>query len=65
MCDVLGVSKSGYYVWKKRPKSQQKIRKEKLTPKLNMNTLILEKIMGVPRLLKNLIKKALKSLKKQ
>jgi hypothetical protein len=27
--------------------------------------LILEKIMGVPRLLKNLIKKALKSLKKQ
>lgn len=33
MCQVLGVTKSGYYAWK-REKSQQKIRKEILTAKV-------------------------------
>jgi putative transposase len=31
MCQVLGVSKSGYYAWLKRPKSNQKEKKEQLT----------------------------------
>lgn len=31
MCQVLGVSKSGYYHWRKREKSNQPLRREELT----------------------------------
>ncbi|WP_254660230.1 MULTISPECIES: IS3 family transposase [Lysinibacillus] len=34
MCEVLGVSRSGYYEWLNRPKSNQKERKEKLTSQI-------------------------------
>jgi transposase InsO family protein len=34
MCEVLGVSTSGYYAWQKRPVSQQRQRREQLTGKV-------------------------------
>lgn len=60
MCDVLGVSKSGYYVWKKRPKSQQKIRKEKLTAQIKHEYLDSRKNYGSPKITKKLNKKGIK-----
>nr|WP_273848256.1 IS3 family transposase [Halalkalibacter alkalisediminis] len=60
MCDVLGVSKSGYYEWKKRPKSQQKIRKEKLTAQIKREYLDSRKNYGSPKITQQLNKKGMK-----
>jgi transposase InsO family protein len=60
MCEVLGVSKSGYYVWQKRPKSQQKIRKEKLTAQIKHEYLDSRKNYGSPKITKKLNKKGIK-----
>jgi transposase InsO family protein len=60
MCDVLGVSKSGYYEWKKRPKSQQKIRKERLTAQIKHGYFDSRKNYGSPKITKKLNKKGIK-----
>ncbi|WP_062052414.1 IS3 family transposase [Bacillus sp. JCM 19034] len=52
MCDVLSVSKRGYYDWKKRSKSKQKIRKEKLTAQIKREYLESRKTYGSPKITK-------------
>lgn len=60
MCQVLGVAKSGYYAWKKREKSQQKIRKEKLTAKIKRTYLESRCVYGSPKITKVLNGKGIK-----
>lgn len=54
MCEVLGVSKSGYYAWRNRPKSKQKERKEKLTAQIKRIHLESRKNYGSPKITKQL-----------
>lgn len=52
MCEVLGVSKSGYYAWLNRPKSEQKKRRERLTARIKRIYLESRKIYGSPKITK-------------
>lgn len=54
MCEILGVSKSGYYAWLKRPKSEQKKRKEKLVGQIKRVHLESRRIYGSPKITKQL-----------
>lgn len=54
MCEVLGVSKSGYYEWLKRPKSHQKERKEKLTSQIKRVYVESRRNYGSPKITKQL-----------
>ena len=36
LCEVLAVSRSGYYAWEKRPKSARKIADERLTEEMKL-----------------------------
>jgi putative transposase len=60
MCQVLGVAKSGYYAWKKREKSQQKKRKEKLAAKIKRAHLESRGLYGSPKITKVLNKQGTK-----
>ena len=52
MCKVLGVSKSGYYIWLKRPVSNQKKIKAKLTAKIKRIHVQSKGIYGSPKITK-------------
>nr|WP_259457969.1 IS3 family transposase [Salipaludibacillus neizhouensis] len=52
MCQVLGVSKSGYYAWLKRPKSNQKKKREKLTSRIKRIHLESRNTYGSPKITK-------------
>jgi transposase InsO family protein len=52
MCQVLGVSKSGYYAWLKRPKSDQRKRREKLTARIKRVHLESRQTYGSPKITK-------------
>ena len=54
MCEVLGVSRSGYYKWLNRPKSNQKERKEKLTSQIKRVYLDSRRNYGSPKITKQL-----------
>lgn len=54
MCEVLGVSKSGYYAWRNRPKSKQKERQETLTAQIRRVHLASRKNYGSPKITKQL-----------
>jgi putative transposase len=57
MCDVLGVSTSGYYLWLKREKSEQKKKKEKLTRKIRFIFYASRQNYGSPKITKVLLSK--------
>ena len=59
MCQVLGVSKSGYYAWLKRPKSNQKEKKEQLTQQIRNEYLKSRKIYGSPKITQELRKQGI------
>lgn len=59
MCQVLGVSKSGFYAWKMRSKSKQKARKEKLTAEIKKAHMESRKIYGSPKITKILHSKGI------
>ncbi|KXG10240.1 hypothetical protein AT864_01802 [Anoxybacillus sp. P3H1B] len=59
MCQVLGVSKSGYYAWLKRPKSNQKEKKEQLTQQIRNEYLKSRKIYGSPKMTQELRKQGI------
>jgi len=52
MCQVLGVTKSGYYDWRKRPKSEQKKKKEALTKEVKRVFIESKKRYGSPKITK-------------
>jgi transposase InsO family protein len=52
MCQVLGVSKSGYYAWLKRPKSEQSERREKVTAHIKRVHLESRQTYGSPKITK-------------
>ncbi|WP_375199370.1 IS3 family transposase [Bacillus sp. RS11] len=54
MCEVLGVSRSGYYEWLNRSKSNQKERKEKLTSQIKRVYLDSRRNYGSPKITKQL-----------
>ncbi|WP_094194707.1 IS3 family transposase [Bacillus thuringiensis] len=57
MCQVFGVSRSGYYAWLKRPISSQKNRKEQLIKQVRNEYLQSNQIYGSPKITKELQKK--------
>lgn len=59
MCEVLGVSKSGFYEWKKRGKSKQKLQKEKLTAEIKKTYMESRNIYGSPKITKELNNKGI------
>lgn len=50
MCQVLGVSKGGYYEWRDRPQTQQKKRKEKLTAQIKRIFIQSKRRYGSPKI---------------
>ncbi|PYE88346.1 putative transposase [Bacillus sp. 196mf] len=56
MCQVFGVSRSGYYAWLKRPASSQKKRKEQLIKQVRNEYLQSNQIYGSPKITKELHK---------
>jgi len=54
MCRVLGVSQSGYYSWRNRPRSQQSKSNEELTSKIHMAFNKHKKRYGSPRITREL-----------
>ncbi|MGK0578000.1 IS3 family transposase, partial [Macrococcus capreoli] len=54
MCEVLGVSKSGYYDWKKREDSSQQKRREALKKEIYKIYIGSQKRYGSPKITKKL-----------
>ena len=59
MCEVLGVSKSGYYAWKGRTKSRTKRRHEELSILVEHEFQISNGLYGSPKITKELEKKGI------
>lgn len=57
MCQVLGVSKGGYYEWRDRPQSKQAKRKEKLTAQIKRVYMESKRRYGSPKITKVLNQK--------
>jgi len=60
MCNVLGVSKSGYYKWLKRPKSERQKRHEKLTQDVLQTHLEFNQRYGSVKIAKTLNKRGIR-----
>lgn len=60
MCQVLGVSKSGYYEWKTRPLSDQEKRHQKLTIQVKRIFIRKKRRYGSPKITKELLQKGWK-----
>ncbi|WP_142382186.1 IS3 family transposase [Staphylococcus lutrae] len=60
MCKVLGVSKSGYYDWKKRPTSSQQKRRDRLKKEIYKVYIGNQKRYGSPKITKELMKEGIK-----
>ncbi|EID43503.1 hypothetical protein B4168_2328 [Anoxybacillus flavithermus] len=56
MCEVLGISRSGYYAWTKRPESQQKKRQEALKKQIKKIHIESRETYGSPKITKILQK---------
>jgi hypothetical protein len=52
MCEVLGVSSSGYYAWVKRPESQHKQRREALKKQIKKIHIESRETYGSPKITK-------------
>lgn len=59
MCQVLDVSKSGYYHWRKREKSNQQLRREELTRQIKEVYINSRSIYGSPKITKKLNQKGI------
>jgi len=54
-CDVLDVSRSGFYAWKKRPKSLQELRREVLSARIQVAFTSNRRVYGSPRIHQELV----------
>ncbi|WP_243120817.1 IS3 family transposase [Pelotomaculum sp. FP] len=59
MCQVFGVSRSGYYAWLKRPESRRKIRNKELIKKIRKVHQISRGTYGSPRITRTLKKQGI------
>jgi len=57
MCDVLGVKRSGYYAWKKRPLSPRAKANEDLLEQIREAFEVCRKVYGSPRIRHYLVRK--------
>ena len=57
MCDVLGVKRSGYYAWKKRPLSPRAKANEDLLEQIREAFEVCRKVYGSPRIWRYLVRK--------
>lgn len=60
MCSVLGVSKSGYFKWLKRPKSDRQKQREKLSQEILQTHLEFKKRYGSVKIAKTLNRRGVK-----
>jgi transposase InsO family protein len=65
MCRVLGVSRSGYYAWRSRPKSQRAQANEKLLVRIREEYQLSRKTYGSPRIHAILHKKGVRCSRKR
>jgi putative transposase len=65
MCEALGVSRSGYYAWIKRPESQQKKRQEALKKQIKKIHIESRTYMAVQKSQKSFRSKGSRYLKKR
>lgn len=65
MCRVLGVSRSGYYAWRSRPKSQRAQANEKLLVQIREEYRLSHKTYGSPRIHAALRKKKVRCSRKR
>ena len=54
LCEALGVTKSGYYAWGRRPESKQSLRRKELTEKIKKEFFDNHKIPGATKIAKAL-----------
>jgi len=64
MCQVLGVTTSGYYHWRKRPKSEQKKKKEALTREVKRVYVESKERYGSPKIIQILTQKGIHTTQK-
>ena len=64
MCELLGVSRSGYYAWEKRPKSETKKRYETLSIAVLHEFQMSGCLYGSPKITKELEKKGMATTQK-
>ena len=60
MCKVLGVSRSGYFKWRTSPKSERKLRREKLIDRIKWHFSDSNEIYGSPKITQLLLKEGWK-----
>lgn len=64
MCQVLGVTKSGYYHWRKRPKSEQRKKKEALTREVKRVFVESKERYGSPKITQVLVQQGIHTTQK-
>ncbi len=65
MCETLGVSRSGYYSYKSRPKGKREIEREKLLKEIRIVFQASRELYGSPRITAALLSKGIQCNKKR
>lgn len=55
ICGILGVSRSGFYAWLSRPRSQRSLDDEAMSPRVRESFLLSDRTYGARRILRDLL----------